>query len=191
MPTAPTLRNHASRGSSWHWFGVVAVLTILSGCAHRPSSPVAPHRELDSFSASGTAIAPDRWWIEFGDPGLNQQVEVALGGNYTLASALQRLYAARALARREASDLFPQLNGVSFGNSTFGPGRDRTRINLGLEASYQVDLWGRIQSRADAERFRAEATHLDYHAVALTLSAAVTETWFSLIEAHAQARVLN
>ena len=163
----------------------------MVGCAHSHRGHGIPNRPLDTFSPSGNVVPPSRWWTEFNDPGLNQQVELALGENFDLAVALQRLNASRALARREASDLFPDINGVSFGDSTFGPGRDRPRVALGVDASYQVDLWGQIRSRVDAERFRAEATRADYYAVALTLAGETTRTWVSLIEAHAQARLLE
>jgi NodT family efflux transporter outer membrane factor (OMF) lipoprotein len=102
------------------------------------------------------------------------------------------LRAARALTRREASDLWPDLNGVYDTNSTFSTdGDESSSFVLGLDASYQVDLWGQIQSRVDAERLRASATHADYHVIALTLSADVARTWYSLIEAHAQLELLN
>lgn len=162
----------------------------LLGCAtadvgHYQSQPLLP------FSASGQVVMPDRWWMEFNDPDLNYHVERALGTNFTLATSLQRLRAARALARREASDLFPDIDGIIDGNSTFGPGPDRGRTTWGLDASYQVDLWGEIQSRAEAERLRADATHADYHAVALSLAAEIARTWYSLIEAHAQHELIG
>ena len=128
---------------------------------------------------------PDRWWTAFNDQALNLQVDQALGNNLTLAAALYRLRAARALTRREASDLFPHIDGVIDIDSLFGRGPDRTGMAWGFDAAYQVDLWGQIQSRVEAERLRAGATHADYHAVALTLAAEVNRAWFSLIEAHA------
>lgn len=143
------------------------------------------------FSASGETIPADRWWIEFDNAALNRQVEAAFQGNYTLSVAARRLQAARALARREASPLFLQLNGVADVEANMGPGNDQLGTVWGLSASYQLDLWGRIQSRAEAEQLRAEATHEDYHAVALTLSAEVVRTWFALVEAHAQLNLLD
>ena len=134
---------------------------------------------------------PDRWWTAFNDQALNLQVDQALGNNLTLAAALYRLRAARALARREASDLFPDIDGFIDIDSILGRGPDRTSIAWGFDAAYQVDLWGQIQSRVEAERLRAGATHADYHAVALTLAAEVNRTWFSLIEAHAQLELLD
>ena len=118
-------------------------------------------------------------------------MEDSLGGSFTLAAALQRLHAAGALARREASDLWPDLNGFSEAEGTFRTFAPNSGFfALGLEASYEVDLWGQIHSRVEAEQLRASATEADYHAVALTLSAEIARTWFSLIEAHAQLKVL-
>ena len=143
------------------------------------------------MSESGQTIAPDRWWTAFGDSGLDREVNVALGGSFDLAAALQRLRAARAVTRREASDFFPDLNGFVDLKHTFQPGRNQTRTTWGLDAAYQVDLWGRIQSRVDAEALRAEATHADYHTVSLSLAAEISRTWFSLIEAYAQLDLLD
>ena len=146
---------------------------------------------MTPFTASGDTAIPSRWWTEFGNADLDRHVEQALGGNFELAAAVHRLRAARALARREASDLFADLNGVIGTESVFGPGPNRTRVSWGLDASYQVDLWGQIESRVDAERFRADATQADYQAVALSLAAEVARTWFSLVEAEAQLELLQ
>ena len=134
---------------------------------------------------------PARWWTAFNDPALNAYVQQALGDNYDLAVAVQRLRAARAVTRREASDLLPDIDGIIDINRSFSPGPDETRITWGLDAAYQVDLWGQIRSRVDAERWRAEATLADYHVVALTLAAEVARTWFSLIESRAQLKLLD
>jgi len=135
---------------------------------------------------------PDRWWTAFDDPALNQQISQAFDGSFNLAAALQVLRAARAVARREASDFFPDVNAIAEVESVSVSGLPEvSNYAIGLDAGYQVDLWGRIESRVDAERFRAMATHADYHAVALTLSAEVARTWFSLVEAHAQMALLD
>ncbi len=174
------------------WLCSVWLLMIsLAGCVTREVRRDFSGEPSIPFSESGETEMPDRWWMAFGDPGLDFYVEQALGENFDLAVAVHRLQAARALARREASDLLPDLDGVFGTDTTFGPGPTQTRINLGFETSYQVDLWGQIRSRVDAERFRADATQADYHAVALSLAASVTQTWYSLIEAYAQLELLD
>lgn len=163
----------------------------MVGCATKGPMPDYATNTLPPFSESGEAFTPNRWWSEFNDPGLNSEVNLALGENFDLAVALQRLRAAEALTRREASTFFLDLDYFIANTNSFGPGPDPSRVNWGLDASYQVDLWGEIQSRVDAERFRTDATHADYHAVALSLAAEVSRTWFALVEAHAQLALLD
>jgi len=179
------------RSQSCRCLAAWLLLLALTGCANRKPTPDFPPSPLPPFSPSGQAEMPDRWWTAFNDPALNSHVNQALGDNFTLAVALARLRAARALARREASNLFPDVDGIITTDSTLGRGPDRTRITWGFDAAYQVDLWGQIQSRVEAERLRADATWEDYHAVALSLAAEVTGTWFALIEAHAQLELLG
>ena len=174
----------------WRCLAVLLLLAI-AGCANRDAVVSFPTRSPPPFSASGKMVSPDRWWTTFDDSGLDQQINQALGGSFTLAAALQRLRAARALARREASDLWPDVDGVADIGSVFGPGDNRTVFTSGLDTSYQVDLWGQIESQVQAERQRAAATQADYHVVALTLSAEVARTWFALKESHAQMALLD
>ena len=131
------------------------------------------------------------WWTSFGDAGLNSHVSEAFASNYNLEVALQRVCAARAVAKREASDLFVDLNGRAGLGSTFGPGPDPSSYSLGFDVAYQVDLWGEIGSRVEAQNLRADSTCQDYRVVALTLSGDITSTWFSLIEARAQIELLE
>jgi NodT family efflux transporter outer membrane factor (OMF) lipoprotein len=95
------------------------------------------------------------------------------------------------VADREASDLYPDLDGsVEAGASQPEPDEPE-RVRLGLAAGYEVDLWGRISSRVEAERYRARASYADYQAAALSLSAEVARTWYQLIEARSQLALLT
>ena len=170
----------------------VLLLLVLGGCALQ-SSPVIQEADLQSpqFTESGNSISSNYWWTAFEDHELNVQIFRAVNNNYSLSAALERVFAARAVARREASDLFIDLDGVLGLDSQFGPGEDSTDYALGFEVNYQVDLWGEIGSRVDAQRLRADATGATYDAVALTLTANIAAAWFSLIEARAQIELLN
>tara|TARA_R110002072_G_scaffold13481_2_gene56907 strand:- start:122107 stop:123603 length:1497 start_codon:yes stop_codon:yes gene_type:complete len=171
--------------------GVVLLAFAVSGCAGKGAYPSFAVDSIPPFSGSGHAVAEERWWKEFGDAGLDGEVNLALTGNFDLTVALQRLRAARAVTRREASDFFPDVNGLVDIGHTFQSGQNQTRTTWGLDASYQLDLWGQIQARVDAEQFRADATEADYHTVALSLAAEVSRTWFSLIESYAQLDLLD
>ena len=162
------------------------------GCVCQPvATPIPPFENHVPFSESGPLEAPSRWWQVFQDSGLNQQVDLALDNNFSLEAALQRVRAARAFARRESSDLLPDINGVLGVRGDLGPGPNTNSYTIGLDTSYQVDLWGEIESRSIAEWLRSDASCADYHAIALTLSADIARTWFSLIEANAQVELLK
>lgn len=187
-------------GVRWVRSGVTSLLAELPalllligmmGCASKAPIPHFPTSSLPQMSESGETIAPQRWWTGFEDEGLDREVNLALGHNFNLAVALSRLRAAQALTRREASDWYWDVDGFAETSHTFGPGSDQTQTTWGLDANYQVDLWGQIRSRVDAERFRTAATRSDYHAVALSLSAEVARTWYSLVEAYAQLKLLQ
>lgn len=164
-------------------FGLAA--SLLSGCSPQSPGP-RPEPELpERFSGTGTEAVADRWWTAFDDRALNGLEQRALEGNFSLESSWQRLRQARAVAARERSGLFPDLDALADGRATRGS--DSTeQLGLGFAASYEVDLWGRIRSQSQAEALRAEASLADYRAAAVSLSAEVARTWYGLVEAWEQ-----
>lgn len=170
---------------------------ILGSCASRDAR--APEVRLPaSFSNSGTEAVPDRWWTALGDRQLDGLQERALGSNFTLESAWQRLQQAEAVVARERSALFPAVDALGSGEASSGDdfrngeaGDGGQELGLGLAAAYEVDLWGRIRSQVEAERFRAQATFAEYQAGALTVSGEVASIWFQLKEARAQRALLD
>ncbi len=172
-------------------FAIASLTFAFTGCASKGPLPTFETSTLPALSDSGESVAPNRWWKSFEDDGLNRIVTQALGENFDLATALQRLRAAQSLTRREASDLLPDLDGFFSNQNTFGPGPSDTSISWGLDVAYQVDIWGQIRSRVEAERLRTDATQSEFQAVALTLSAEIARTWFTLIEAYAQLDLLD
>ena len=171
---------------------LLLMLLFVCGCADRIVREAVPTLEpAPEFTEAGTAHAPNQWWTAFGDSKLNYQIQNALANNFSLAAARQNVREARAVTRLEASDFWPDIDGILGIGSDFGPFENSETYSLGLDLNYQVDLWGEIQSRVEAERFRANAACWDFHATALALSAEITSVWFSLIEAHAQADLLK
>ncbi len=179
-------------GAPQYACAIVFLTLALGGCTNREVVCPSLACHVPAFSSSGQADMSNRWWTAFGDSELDCHIEHTLSGNYTLAAAWERLAAAEALTRREASDLLPDVDGLSDAVGVFrSHGREESLFTMGLEASYEVDLWGRIRSYVAAESLRASATREDYHATALTLSAEVARVWFSLLEAHAQLALLD
>ncbi|MEF8980674.1 efflux transporter outer membrane subunit [Thiohalorhabdus sp.] len=169
----------------------VLALALMAGCTTRGEQPEPPVELGLNFSEAGDAQPPERWWRAFSDSKLNALVGRALQANLDLKTAWQRLREARAVTNRQSAALFPSLeataevntesggaSGATFDSDSFAQG--------GLSAAYEIDLWGRIRARTEAESLRARATHADYRAATLSLAAEVTRIWYRLAEARAR-----
>ncbi len=164
---------------------------LLIGCHSTAPENSPPVETPESFSASGAKSTPDRWWKTFDSSKLNREVQKALTENLDLKTTWQRLREARAVAKRESAPLFPSLDASAEGEITRSDTGDTDRVQLGFTATYEVDLWGRLQSRAEAEEFRARASKLDYRTAAVSLSAEIVRTIFGLIEARNRQELLQ
>lgn len=167
-------------------------MVLLSACAAYPTREALPFAVLPPFSSAGERAPPDQWWTSFQADGLNERIDLALSGNFTLEAAWQRLAEAEASVATEAAARRPTLDGT--GEAALEDGSDidgQSRVGLGLQASYEVDLWGRVRKAVEAERLRADATALDYRAAAISLSAEVAIAWLQLTEARLQLTLIN
>lgn len=155
----------------------------MTGCAPKTIKATLPIDSPEAFSYSGEQPPPDRWWTIFDDQVLNAMVDQALDSNFNLMTFWYRFQETQAIADREASYLLPEVE-TSMQSRMNRPQPDFVggeNVQLGLSAFYQVDLWGRIRSLAEAERYRADATFADYQAAAISLSGEITSTWYQLM----------
>jgi outer membrane protein TolC len=138
------------------------LVLLLAGCAsdrgisHRatPTEPaaLAAEKSLGAETASGEWPALD-WWKRFGDAQLDALVDEALAASPNLRLAQARLDQARSQAQIAGAPLLPQVNAEASvnrtrfsGNYIFPPpigGSTFTTTQLALNASYEVDFWGR------------------------------------------------
>lgn len=191
---------------------LAAGLLFLSACSP-PAEPVDTPAELpESFSRSGEAPRPDTWWRAFEDPALTRLIERALRNRPTLRETWARLAQAQATAGRTAADRWPSLSGEAEAsrqqtgdlrdNDSGGSSATRRSgtlssdnitedYSLGLSASYELDLWGRIDARADAARLDARASRQQLEAAALSLTGSVADTWYRLLAQRARLDLLH
>lgn len=174
-------------------------LVLLTSCA-APQPAARPLMALpDSFPPAGQTVLPEPWWEDFQDEALNALIGQALAGNFSLRGAWDRLAQAEALARRAGASLWPSVTGdfEVAGRRSEVRGRqpservDQSSYGLGAVMSYEVDVWGRVRSTRDAAALDVLATQEQLQAAAITLSAQVATTWFSLLEQRAQVAVLE
>ena len=148
-----------------------------------------------AFTPLVKSALPEQWWRSFADVELDRLVDQALAGNFGLAATWARLDQANAAARKAGAERWPQLE------TSGAASRNRERSNsttelysshrLDLAASYELDLWGRINSLSEAAALDAEASAADLHAAAISLSAAVASSWYRLVEQRGQLALLE
>ena len=192
--------------TTWTLATICIAGTGLCSCA-----PTVRQADVDSvierpaaFSLSGAGEVPDKWWTVLGDAELNKLVEASLKDNLNLIATWDRLAEARAAARRSNAGHYPSLTGDGGASRTRtethkgagGPlapmGRSYTsNFSLGLIASYEVDLWGRVRSTSDAAALDVLVSQEDLDAAAITLTAEVAQTWYRLLESREQLTLLD
>ena len=174
---------------------IVIGATLISGCSPAIHEAKVPLAAPEQFSGTGTSPLPGKWWVSFEDPVLNGLMDQALANNFDLKTAWDRLSQAEALVRSAGADLSPTLDGdVDTSKERYresGETGDSSSYSLGLSASYEVDLWGRIRSSRDAAVYDAKASREDLRTAALTLSAEVAGTWYHLVEQYGQWDILK
>ena len=135
-----------------------------------------------------------QWWREFGSTELNGLVERALENNHDLKAAVARIAQAEAQAGIQAGSLLPTL-GISgkhqadspiggTGNKIPSLANHSERLHqIGLTASYELDIWGKNRDAQNAALATAQASLYDREALALTLVADVSTAYFQYLEA--------
>ena len=174
--------------------GAVVFCCLVAACSPRIRQPQSPVALPDEFSASGDYVLPARWWLSFDDPQLDALIDEALSENFTIRSAWDRLTQAEQIAVRTGAALLPQVDYSASGSRTWAEdsrgSSASSDYSAGLFASYEVDLWNRIESAHQAALLDAAALREDVQAAAVTVSAAVAQTWYQLAEAKQQELVL-
>lgn len=161
-----------------------------------------PARNLDA----GRATVPDQWWTVYGDATLNQLQDEATRSNPSVEQAVARLRSAMAAVASSRAAQLPTLGTTGSGTRALTGGGTYSNTNgdnvarsgsinnnfsLGLSASWELDLWGKLSGAVDANRATAQATSDDLAAARLSTQASVAQTYFSLRAAEAQMQFLQ
>lgn len=186
---------------AWRMVLALTAAGVLATSCHsaRPAAPDAVKAALpEGYSREPSGVqAADRWWLDFGSRDLDALMARAFAENLTVAEAEARLRQAVAEARKAGAGLTPEISatagaGVSRVRAEDGLVDSTTReYSLGLAASYELDLWGRVRQGRRAAVQQAEASRGDLEAAAATLAGSVSETWVRILEQDAQLALLQ
>lgn len=146
--------------------------------------------------------APAEWWRAFNDFELNFMVDMALKDNLDIRQAWARLDPATARYRQVFGGLLPSLE-LSGGyaaqrqQTDVRSGSSNTRLGntesytLGLFASYELDLWGRVDASVRSQRYTLEASRDDLDAMTESIAATVVTYWVRIIAARQEIALLQ
>ena len=217
MPLSFALTIRSCRPAARRLLPALLVVAGLSGCStpavyERPAQPVPAHYKQALAATAGgvwqpaqagqiAAEAPAAWWTLYGDATLNALQEQAASGNQSIALSLARLRAAQAAVASSRASMAPTLGTSASASrarssSSQAPNgsastRTSSSYSLGLNASWELDLWGRIAGTVDAARATAQASADDLAAARLSVQASLAQTYFSLRAAEANAQILR
>ena len=131
------------------------------------------------------------WWQAFKDPALNQLIDTAYQENLTLRIAGVRVLEARAQLGVAIGSIYPQtqqgsgsftrtrigessVNAATSSQFTFG------QAQLGLNASWELDFWGKFRRGIQSADASLEATIADYDNVLVSLTADVANSYITI-----------
>ncbi|MCG8457007.1 MAG: efflux transporter outer membrane subunit [Holophagales bacterium] len=144
---------------------------------------------------SDSPPAPDgRWWTVLGDPGLVDLMTLALAQNLELEAARARVRQARAARRAAAGAGRPELGAATSGNRSRASRNtpegalaeagltelEVERYDLGLSASWELDLFGGVRRSVEAARARVDEAEAGRHGVTLAVVAETARAYVEL-----------
>lgn len=184
----------------------VAVTGCLSGPDyHRPSVATPPaFKELAGWKQSSPADALERgpWWELLNDPvlsGLEQKVEVS---NQNIAAVEAAYRQSLAIVSQTRASLFPTVDlsgsasksgggGTGSAGSSAGGSAAGARYQLGLQAAWAPDLWGRIRRQVEGAKASAQASAADLASAKLSAQAVLAIDYVQLRAVDEDKRLLD
>ncbi|MBR8064796.1 efflux transporter outer membrane subunit [Burkholderia ambifaria] len=192
----------------------VATAVLLAGCAvgpdyHRPdtSIPAAFKEAPAGWKVAQPADRADRgpWWTVYDDPQLDALIGKLNASNQTIAQSAAAYRQARALVAEARAAYFPTV-GLTASGSRARSGRTSTSssasgfgssssisnsYSVGLDASWEPDLWGKVSRSVSAQRAGEAAAAADLANARLSQQALLAQTYFQLRTSDALQRLLD
>jgi len=181
-------------------FLFTTVSLALVACTTAPVS----QDEVDAATQAQVASAPDSWatqvtasdvqvdWIKsFNDPTLIKLVQEAQVNNKNLQASAAGVERARVLAVQAGAALKPTVDLAAGGNRSGSPSSSvsTSSLNLGLQLSWELDVWGRIRAGAEGAIASAQAVAADHRYAQHSLAAATIKAYLVAIEATLQTNI--
>ena len=178
----------------------LALLALLAACDLGPDfkqPETALPTAWENASPGVRAAWPDPdWWRAFKSPQLDALMAQARAGNTDVAAAAARVVEADAQARIAGAPLFPSLNAQTNVGPTrilnnTGQERHHNTYQGLLNASYELDFWGKNRAALEAAQASAAAARFAQDVVWLSTASSVASTYFALLGAQDRLKVAH
>lgn len=145
------------------------------------------------LTKSATEIKKD-WYKEFNDQTLNKLVEKGLSESPTVSIAIENLRQARQSLRITAVQNLPTIDADGSyhyvkDSINYGVPISTDYYQLGLDASWEIDIWGGGRRQTESARALAEAAAANLDNVRLSLTAEIATNYVSLRQAQEQLNI--
>lgn len=182
---------------------------LLTGDKPEPGLDIPPAYTFGPRSpvVAEAAVPPLDWWHAFRSRELTEIIEAAREGNLDIAAAIARIVQADANARIAGAALLPiiDLNGnaqqnqqskttgstsvISISRSGASVAIITDSLKATLDASYEIDFWGKNRSLVRAAEETAVGKRYDREVVGLTTMIAAANVYFQVLAAQDRLRV--
>jgi NodT family efflux transporter outer membrane factor (OMF) lipoprotein len=176
---------------------------LLTGCTtvgpnYRQPDVAVPAQYAEPHEAQGLSDAElASWWRQFGDPQLDNLIARAIALNLDVQSAAARIREARARELVAGARNLPTLDGQASATrqrisenavptppgsgGSFGlPGSEFSTFRVGLDASWEIDLFGGTRRGIEAAGARTGAAIWDRRDLQASAAAEVAIAYFTL-----------
>jgi NodT family efflux transporter outer membrane factor (OMF) lipoprotein len=189
-----------------------ACALALTACSvgpnyHRSSAPPSPVFKSGQgwTPATPAQVTSAQWWSIYNDPtlsGLEAQVEVS---NQNVKAAVANYYAAREAAAVDESGFLPQITLGGTATHSGGEGQystdvsgfqhigstTRTVYEADANASWDIDIWGKLRREVESDIAKAQADAADIAAARLSAQNTLAADYFQLRAAEQEMRILK
>ena len=169
---------------------LIPLAMLLGACVQIPSLPapqasqalpLPPRYDASSYP---TPELTDSLFRVFGSAQLPSVTRRALTNNPDLVAAGSRLDEAGFNLKQTRASLFPSVDGSASGNRSLTNGafaNARSVLSVGLDASWELDVWGRIKNGVAAASSDQAAAAADLASARQSIAAQTMQAWFAVV----------
>ncbi len=175
--------------AAWRLSAVIGAALWLTGCMVGPdfNRPEVSLQEQWRAQTGGdfqmavevvrnAQINPVTWWSQFGDPNLEQLLELAGSQNLTLQQAAVRIYQARAQLGVSDASLLPTVVARGAANE----GTNASTREAMLNGKWELDFWGKQRRGIESTFATYQSIIAAYYAADVSLAASVARTYINI-----------